>query len=264
MNRIDQKFDALRKVGKKAFIAFITAGDPSLKATEELVLAIEKAGADIIELGVPFSDPMADGATIQEASYRSLKNGTTLKKILLTVRNIRRHTHVPIALMSYYNPVFHFGEKRFVDEAVAAGVDGLIIPDLPVDEAEKLRFLALEAGLSTIFFLAPTTEKERVFGIMKASTGFVYFVSIAGVTGSVQGISLDIASRVRFAKTLSDKPICVGFGVSTPEQVKAMGKFADGVIVGSAIIKEIQKHGAVKDMPARVASFVKRLAAPLQ
>jgi tryptophan synthase alpha chain len=264
MNRIDQKFSALRKAGKKAFIAFITAGDPSLKATEELVFAIEKAGADIIELGVPFSDPMADGPTIQSASFRSLQNGTTLKKILATVRNIRRHTDIPIALMSYYNPVFHFGEKKFVDEAVAAGVDGVIIPDLPVDEAVSLRALSLEAGLSTVFFLAPTTEKDRVPAIMKASTGFVYFVSVAGVTGGEQKISSDIARQVRFAKTLSDKPICVGFGVSTPEQVKAMGQFADGVIVGSAIVKEIQKHVTSKNMPHRVASFVARLAASLK
>jgi len=228
------------------------------------VFAIEKAGADIIELGVPFSDPMADGPTIQSASFRSLQNGTTLKKILATVRNIRRYTDIPIALMSYYNPVFHFGEKKFVDEAVAAGVDGVIIPDLSVDEAGSLRALSLEAGLSTIFFLAPTTEKDRVPAIMKASTGFVYFVSVAGVTGGAQGVSVDIARQVRFAKTLSDKPICVGFGVSTPEQVKAMGQFADGVIVGSAIVKEIQKYVASKNMPHRVASFVARLAAPLK
>ncbi len=264
MNRIDQKFNTLRKAGKKAFIAFITAGDPSLKATEELVLAIEKAGADIIELGVPFSDPMADGPTIQSASFCSLQNGTTLKKILATVRNIRRHTDIPIALMSYYNPVFHFGEKKFVDEAVVAGVDGVIIPDLPVDEAGSLRAFALESGLATVFFLAPTTEKDRVPAIMKASTGFVYFVSVAGVTGGEQKISSDIARQVRLAKTLSDKPICVGFGVSTPEQVRAMGQFADGVIVGSAIVKEIQKHVTSKDMPLRVAALVRRLAAPLK
>lgn len=264
MNRIDRTFQKLRENKKKAFIAYITAGDPSLKATEELVLAIEKAGADIIELGVPFSDPMADGPTIQAASYRALQNGATLKKILAMIRSVRCHTDIPIALMSYYNPIFHFGEKKFVDEAVAAGVDGVIIPDLPVDEAEKLRVLSLEAGLSTVFFLAPTTEKDRVPAIMKAATGFVYFVSVAGVTGGTKGNVAEISRQVRFAKTISDKPICVGFGVSTPEQVKSMGQFADGVIVGSAIVKEILKYTTSKDMPVRVASFVKRLSAPLK
>ena len=204
MNRIDIKFKQLRKAGKKAFIAFITAGDPSLKDTERLVVAFEKAGADIVELGVPFSDPLADGPTIQAASFRALQRGVTVKKILATVQRIRRVSEVPIALMTYYNPVFHFGEERFVKAAMAAGVDGVIIPDLPVEESGALRRHAKAAGLSTIFLLAPTTTKERMPGILNASTGFVYFVSVAGVTGARKTVPREIAKNIRLAKTMTD------------------------------------------------------------
>jgi tryptophan synthase alpha chain len=262
MNRIDAKFKDLRKEKKKAFIAFITAGYPDLKATEALVPALEQAGADIIELGVPFSDPLADGPTIQAASFRALQKGVTLRKILASVKNIRKTSNVPIALMTYYNPVFHFGEEAFVTAAKAAGVDGLIIPDLPVEEAGALRRTALAQGLATVFFLAPTTTRERMPAIVKASTGFIYFVSVAGVTGARTSIPPEIAKNIRQAKTMTGKPVCVGFGVSTPQQVRAMGRIADGVIVGSAIIKEIEKHPG-KDMPRKVASFVRKLSAAL-
>ena len=259
MNRIDQKFLELRQANKKAFIAFITAGDPSLAMTEELVLALEAAGADIVELGVPFSYPLAAGPVIQAASYRSLLGGTTLSKILKAVQNIRKRSSIPIALMTYYNPVFHFGEKAFVAQAKAAGVDGVIIPDLPVEEAGLLRGYAKAADLATIFFLAPTTSKERMKPVIKASTGFIYYVSVAGVTGAHQLVASRIDSHIRIAKQLTDKPVCVGFGVSTPEQARVISRVADGVIVGSAIVKEIKNNANAKDLPKRVRSFVARL-----
>jgi tryptophan synthase alpha chain len=258
-NKIDQKFIELRKAGKKAFIAFITAGDPDLHTTEALVLALERAGADIIELGVPFSDPLADGPTIQAASYRSLQNGTTLKKIFTTVKRIRQRSHIPIALMTYYNPVFHFGQHAFVTQAKAAGVDGVIIPDLPLEEAGDLRRFAMKADLSTIFFIAPTTTPNRLKPIIQAATGFIYYVAVAGVTGVRKTIPSEIARKIRAVKTLTDKPVCVGFGVSTPEQVCSLARVADGVIVGSAIVKEIQKYAGAKDMVARVGAFVTTL-----
>ncbi len=259
MNRIDQKFIELRQAQKKAFIAFITAGDPSLKATEELVLSLEKAGADIVELGVPFSDPLADGPTIQAASYRSLQRGTTLARILDVVKRIRRHSDIPIALMTYYNPVFHFGLPAFVSQAKAVGVDGVIIPDLPVDEAGDLRRLALKADIATIFFLAPTTTEARMKPIVDAATGFIYFVSVAGVTGGRKAVASEIGQKIRFARTLTDKPVCVGFGVSTAQEARAISFVADGVIVGSAIVKEIQKNATAPDLAVRVGAFVAKL-----
>lgn len=259
MNRIDQKFKELRQADKKAFIAFITAGDPDLRTTEELVPALEKAGADIIELGVPFSDPLADGPTIQNASYRSLLKGTTLKKILAAVKRIRRHSSVPIALMTYYNPVFHFGEKAFVEQAKAAGVDGVIIPDLPLEEAGVLRKFAMKADLSTIFFVAPTTTTDRLKPVVKAATGFIYYVSVAGVTGARKAVASEIALKIKRVKALTDKPVCVGFGVSTPQEARAVARVADGVIVGSAIVKEIHKNAASANLASRVEAFVAAL-----
>ncbi len=229
MNQIDLKFAELKRKKKKAFIPFITAGDPNLKTTEELVLGFERAGADIVELGVPFSDPLADGATIQASSQRALKKGVNLEKILAVVSRIRQESRIPIALMTYYNPVFHYGEDRFVRDARKCGVDGLIVPDLPPEEAKELIKAAKKRDLSTVFFLAPTTTQQRMKKIVKASTGFVYYVSVAGVTGARQGFSKENAAKIRVAKKLTQKPICVGFGVSTPSQVKSVAEVADGV-----------------------------------
>ncbi|MCX5680773.1 MAG: tryptophan synthase subunit alpha, partial [Candidatus Omnitrophica bacterium] len=207
MNRIDKKFIQLRKQGKKAFIAFITAGDPSLAITEKLVLAFEKAGVDIIELGVPFSDPLADGATIQAASQRSLSRGTTLLKILGLVKRLRQKTELPMALMTYYNPVFHFGESRFVKLASSVGVDGLIIPDLPPEEATCLIKQARQKNLATIFFLAPTTNPNRVPFINKASSGFIYYVSVAGVTGARTALPQSLIADLKQIKRKVSKPL---------------------------------------------------------
>ena len=264
MNRIDLKFKELKKAKKKAFIPFITAGDPNLKTTADLVLNFEQAGADIIELGVPFSDPLADGPTIQASSQRALKNGINLIKILKMVSQIRKKTQVPIALMTYYNPVFHYGEDKFVRDAKKYGVDGVIIPDLPPEEAKNFIRSAKQQNLSTVFFLAPTTTFKRMRCIVQASTGFVYYVSLTGVTGAKKGFAGENAAKIRSAKRLTKKPICVGFGVSTPAQVKSIAKIADGVIVGSAIVKQIEKHKGKKNLVANVTKFVRTLARSLR
>jgi tryptophan synthase alpha chain len=259
MNRIQQKFQELRQNRQKALIPFITAGDPSLAMTEELVHAFEQKGADIIELGVPFSDPLADGPTIQAASQRALKNGVTLPKILDTVARIRQKSQVPVCLMTYYNPIFHYGEEKFVKAARAKGVDGLIIPDLPPEEAGVLVKAARAQEIATIFFVAPTTSPARMKKVLKASTGFVYFVSVAGVTGARDGVPSSVRQKVKQAQKLTQKPICVGFGISTPKQVQRIASFADGVIVGSAIINEIVKRAHQKNCVPAVARYVAKL-----
>ena len=259
MNRIDHKFQNLRKQGKKAFIAFITAGDPSLKTTEALVPAFENSGVDIVEIGVPFSDPLADGATIQALSQRALKNHTTLAAILKTVQKIRRYSQIPIALMSSYNPIFHFGEEKFVTRAKEAGVDGVIIPDLPPEKARKLIKAARRIDFSTVFFISPTTTPNRAQKIIAASTGFIYYVSVTGVTGSRKNISQDLRKNILAAKRLTHQPVCAGFGISTPQQVREISAIADGVIVGSAIVQEIAKNAGNKNLVRNLVQFVKSL-----
>ena len=256
MNRIDQKFKDLKSAKKKAFIAFVTAGDPNLKVTEELVLAFEKKGADIIELGVPFSDPLADGPTIQASSQRALKHGVNLTKILHTVGQIRKRSNIPIALMTYYNPVFCYGESQFMRDAKKYGVDGVIIPDLPHEEGKGIIQLSKKYKLATIFFVTPTTTPARMKQIIKVATGFIYYVSLTGVTGvnkkSLKG-KMDIITAI---KKITNKPVCVGFGVSTATQVRSLAKVADGVIVGSAIVNQILHNKGKKNLVKNVSNFV--------
>ncbi len=261
MNRIDQTFKKLRQEKKKAFIAFITAGDPDLKTTYDLVLSFEKPGVDIIELGVPFSDPLADGPTIQASSMRALQKGTSLKKVLDLVRSLRLKTQIPLCLMTYYNIIFQYGEEKFVKDAKACGVDGVIIPDLPPFEAHELISASQKANLATIFFIAPTTSDDRVKKIAQASSGFIYYVSLTGVTGASQSIPASSFSHLKRIKKLTNKPVCVGFGVSNKEQVNAVCKVADGVIVGSAIVKEILKNAKDKNLVLKTARFVQTLSA---
>lgn len=264
MSRIDRTFQRLRSTGKKAFIAFITAGDPDLATTEKLVPALERAGVDIIELGVPFSDPLADGKTIQAASERALAKGVTADKIFKLVKRLRQKTDIPLALMTYYNPIFHYGDGKFVAAAAAAGVDGLIIPDLPPEEAGSLKKAADRADVATVFFMAPTTTAERMALIARHATGFIYFVSLTGVTGARHQIPPAVKKQIARAKKITDKPVCIGFGISQPAQVREMAKTADGVIVGSAIINEIVKHTGKTDLVSRVERFVTTLTAPLK
>jgi len=260
MNRIDKKFIQLKKQGKKAFIAFITAGFPDLPTTARLVIELQKKGVDIIELGVPFSDPLADGPMIQEASRYSLSQGTNLVKILGLVKQLRKQTSLPICLMTYYNPVFCFGEKNFVDKAVAAGVDGVIIPDLPYEEARGFRHYANLKGLANICFVSPTSSLTRIKAILRVARGFIYYVALTGVTGSRKRLAADLKTRLAAVKKLTTKPVCVGFGISRAGQVKAVRKISDGVIVGSAIIAKIKENLGNRRLVQRVGSFVGELS----
>ncbi len=261
MNLIDQKFHLLRRQNKKAFIAFITAGYPNLNITKKLILEFAKIGVDIIELGVPFSDPLADGPIIQEASQAALERGVNLNDILNLVKNARKDIDTPICLMTYYNPVFCFGEERFAKIAAACGVDGIIIPDLPPEEGNSFIRLANNVNLDTIFFISPTSTSERIKFVSRVSRGFIYYVSLTGVTGPRQNLPNDLTSNIKAIKKLTDKPVCVGFGVSGAEQVKAIYKIADGVIVGSAIIKKIKENKDKPDLVKRVGRFVSSLMA---
>ena len=260
MNRIEKKFSQLKVKNKKAFIAFITAGYPDLSTTAKLVLSLEKEGVDIIELGVPFSDPLADGPVIQDASAYSLKKGTNLLKILNLVKKLRKSASLPICLMTYYNPIFCFGERLFVDKAVLAGVDGVIIPDLPLEEAKGFIHYANKAGLANICFVAPTSSSARIKAISKKAKGFIYYVSSTGVTGRRKNLSADLKTNLSKIKKLTSLPVCVGFGISNAHQVREVSKISDGVIIGSAIVEKIKKNIGRRDLVRRVSSFVKSLA----
>ncbi|MBP9853633.1 MAG: tryptophan synthase subunit alpha [Candidatus Omnitrophica bacterium] len=264
MNKIEEKFLLLKKRNRKAFIAFLTAGDPDLKTTEELVLGFEKSGVDIVEIGVPFSDPLADGKTIQAASQRALAKGVTTEKVFKLVQRLRLKTQIPIALMMYYNPIFHYGDAKFVAKCKTCGVDGLIIPDLPPEEAKILKSAADEHEIATVFFMAPTTTPQRMKLISNYSTGFIYFVSLTGVTGARTALPSSISKQIKQAKSITDKPICIGFGISNATHVKEMSKVADGVIVGSAIINEIVANKGKKDLVHNVCKFVKQLTSAIE
>jgi len=259
VNRIETKFETLRSKGGKALIPFLTAGDPDLGKTCEMVLAMEAAGADIIELGVPFSDPIADGPVIQRATQRALDTGTTLDRILDLVRRIRRSSEIPILLFSYYNPLLAHGLDRLADDAVEAGIDGLLASDLTVEESDAFVNTMRQRGLSTVFLVAPTSSPERVERIARASTGFLYAVSRTGVTGARNELSDDLAGFIRLLKDHTNLPVAVGFGISRPEHVQAVWKEADGAVVGSAIVGEIEKHLSSDDLAASIGRFVRWL-----
>jgi tryptophan synthase alpha chain len=260
MNRIDNKFIELKKQNKKAFIAYVCAGDPDLQTTEKLVLEFEKAGVDIIELGVPFSDPLADGPVIQRASQRALKRGVNIARILDLAKRLRKKTSIPIVLMGYYNPIYNFGVIKFIKQAKKSGVDGVIVPDLIPEEAGKFVSAAKHYDLNTIFLASPTSSRKRLDIISARSTGFIYYVSLTGVTGTRQFLAKGIKEHVQDIKQRSKKPVCIGFGVSTPEQVRTLSTYSDGVIVGSAIIKILEKSISNKQKAVMDAvSFVKKM-----
>ncbi|MCX5712195.1 MAG: tryptophan synthase subunit alpha [Candidatus Omnitrophica bacterium] len=261
MNRIEKKFKELKKSNKKAFIAFITAGYPNLSATKQLVKALSANGADIIELGVPFSDPMADGVIIQEASQYSLKKKINLDLIMKMSLELRQENiAVPLCLMTYYNPVFCYGDERFIKKAVQSGIDGVIIPDLPIDEAVDFIKTANKYGLDTINFISPTTSNKRVEKICRASKGFIYYVSLTGVTGARNNLAADLKENIRRIKRFTSKPVCVGFGVSNSRQVKYVQGFADGVIVGSAIVRKIKDNLGKIGLVNKVAAYTRSLS----
>ena len=236
-NRISEAF-----AKGKAFIPFITCGDPSLEITEQLVYAMEEAGADLIELGIPFSDPTAEGPVIQEANVRALRGGVTTDKVFDMVTKIREKTDVPMVFMTYANVVFSYGTERFIEKAAKVGMDGLILPDVPFEEKEEFDSVCKKYGLNLISLIAPTSH-ERITQIAKEAQGFVYCVSSLGVTGTRTKITTDIGAMVKLVKAAKDIPCAVGFGISTPEQAKKMAEQSDGAIVGSAIVKLCAAHG---------------------
>ena len=263
MNRIDGKFQQLKDRGQAALIPFVIAGVPDLQVTEALVLKMTESGADMIELGVPFSDPLADGPTIQAASQRALKNGTNLKEIFLLSKKMNGIS-VPLILMTYFNPVIRFGLKVFVERCKESGIDGVIIPDLPPEEAGLWVKEARSVDLDTIFLTAPTSPPERIRLVNQWSRGFIYHVAVTGVTGTRKELPESLERDVRRVKKNSDKPVAVGFGISTPEQAKEVSRFADGIIVGSAIIRIMDESVTPTDGIARVGDFVTSLTEALK
>ena len=257
-NRIDQTFERLRALGQSAFIAYIGAGDPDLVATEALALALEKAGVDILELGVPFSDPVADGIVNQLAAQRGLASGTTLHGVLDCVRKIREKSQLPIVLYTYMNPVYVLGFAKFLAEAEAAGVDGVLLLDLPPDEDHGE--FDVPSNVRRIRLIAPTTPPERIAELTARAEGFVYYVSREGVTGERTTLADTLGAGVAEIRATTKLPIAVGFGISTPEQAREVAAQADGVVVGSAIVKRIAEFGRLADMPQRVADFVRPMA----
>lgn len=264
MNRIDQRFQELRARNEKALIPFITAGDPDLATTQELAWAFAEAGADILELGVPFSDPLADGTTIQRASQRALEHGSTLKAVIALVERIRDRSRVPVVLMSYVNPILRMGAQEFARRAGSAGVDGVIIPDLPPEEARELPGCCETSGVHTIFLAAPTSTDARLRHIVEASRGYIYYVSLKGVTGARDTLEAGLERSLTRLRRLTDKPIAVGFGISTPAQASTVARLADGVIVGSAIVECIERARGKPRMIGEVAGFVRTLKEALQ
>lgn len=259
MSNITATFSALQARGEKALVTFITAGDPDLATSEQLVHALVEAGVDLIELGFPFSDPMADGPTIQLASERALKSGTTLRGVLDLVARVRQHSNVPIVLMGYYNPVFRYGVEAFARDAATAGVDGLLLVDLPAEEVAELHPFLKQAGIDLITLLAPTSDAQRSIRLAAAGEGFLYYVSMTGVTGTQQVDAGAISAAVGALKAHSPVPVAVGFGVSTPDDAKAVAKIADAVVVGSALVKLIADLSGSPRLLDEVRNFVRQL-----
>jgi len=241
-SRIYNRFNQLHKQGGKALVTFITAGDPDLATTAALLPRMAEAGADIIELGIPFSDPMADGPTIQRASERALASGITLEAVLAMVSSIRDQVSAPIVLMGYSNPIYSYGWQRFTQDAVKAGIDGLLLVDLPPEEAGELLPAAKAAGLEIIFLLTPTSDDTRIKQVSHHGSGFLYYVTVTGVTGARQSVSNSLADELKTVRNSIKLPVVAGFGISTPEQAAQVAAAADGVVVGSAIVKLFEQH----------------------
>ncbi|PWU25571.1 MAG: tryptophan synthase subunit alpha, partial [Candidatus Rokuibacteriota bacterium] len=264
MNRLATALTDLRQRGERALMPYFTAGDPSLSLTRRLVIEAAKRGADIIELGVPFSDPLADGPVIQRATQRALAAGVTLSRVLELVREMRGDVAAPLVFLTYYNPLLAFGLKAFCRTAVEAGVDGLIVADLPPEEAAPLRAEANPVGLDIIHFVAPTSTPDRMRKIAKATGSFIYVVSVTGVTGARSELPSDLVQHLRALRGVTTKPICVGFGISTAEQAALVGRYADGVIVGSAIVNLVERYAGAPELLSKVGDFIAALKSPLR
>jgi tryptophan synthase alpha chain len=259
VSRIAGTFARLKAEGRRGFIPFVTAGDPDLGATRGLIVELARAGASVVELGVPFSDPMADGVVIQRASERALKNRVTVADVLAVVKDARRETDVPIVLFSYFNPLLQFGLEKLCTQVRVAGVDGVLVTDLVPEEAEEFSALLSQNGLDMIFLVAPTSTDERLRMITERASGFIYAVSRAGVTGTRLNVSDEAERLVKRVRDVSDLPVAVGFGISTRAQVAEVWRYADAAVVGSAIVAEIEKNLGGPDLIARVAEFASNL-----
>ena len=262
MTRIQEKFRELKRSGRSGFIPFITAGDPDLATTERLLIELAKEGADIIELGVPFSDPVADGEVIQRASERALRNGVTVHDALRCAMIARPHIDVPLVLFSYFNPLLKFGEQRLARESKQAGVDGVLVTDLIAEEAQSWTETLVQFELDPIFLVAPTTSNQRLKQIARRARGFIYAVSRAGVTGARDEMTGDAEALVKRVRSVSNLPVAVGFGISTAEQVRRVWKFAEAAVIGSAIVREIEKLAVSPDLVNRVGEFARSLVVP--
>lgn len=256
MSRIKKAFE-----NQKAFIAFVTGGDPDLETTEALIPKMAEAGADLIEIGIPFSDPIAEGVVIQEADVRALKAGTTTDMLFDMVARVREKTQVPLVFMTYINPIYTYGTERFMKRCAEVGIDGVIIPDVPFEERDEVKGICEAAGIDLISMIAPTSN-ERIHMIAKEAVGFLYCVSSLGVTGVRQNITTDIGAMIEQVKQVSDIPCAIGFGIATPQQAETMAQKADGVIVGSAIVKIVAKYG--KDCEEPVCEYIREMKAATQ
>ncbi len=260
MNRIEETFARLRSQGRKGLVVYIGAGDPDLAATRDLVMAFDKAGVAVVELGVPFSDPLADGLVNQLSAQRGLESGTTPAGVLKTVREIREESRIPIVLYVYFNLIHKVGLENFIQQSAQAGVDGLLILDLPPEESENYEALMKKAGLSQIYLVAPTTPDERVEKIVRRGSGFIYCISREGVTGMQSQVAADLAAQVSRIRAHTPLPVAVGFGVSNADQARLVARHADAVVVGSAIVQQIATHGRSAGGLESVAGFVQSLA----
>ncbi len=259
MNRIDSTFRALRAQRRAALIPFLTAGDPDMGTTRELLRAAADSGADLIEIGVPFSDPTADGPVLQRSLEIGLRAGASLHRVLELVADFRRASEVPVVLYGYYNPIFHYGAQRFATDARRAGVDGLLVVDLPPEDADELLMWTKPADLHIIFLLAPTSGPERVRKIVRLARGFIYYVSVTGVTGVRPMLVESVRPAVERLRAATELPIGVGFGITTPEQAAAVAAFADAAVVGSAIMRVVDQHRDTPRVVPEVAAFIRRL-----
>lgn len=259
MNRIGDKFKLLKQEKKSALITYICAGDPDLQTTFDLVLELERSGADIIELGVPFSDPIADGPTIQRAAQRALEKNTSLSQIFTLVKKIRTQTQIPVVLMTYMNPLYQYGLNKVAKVSHTVGVDGFVIPDLPLESGKEIRRVLQKKDIDLIFLVTPVTDRKRFAHIQSCSSGFIYYVSVTGVTGARSKMGDYVETQAREFREMTTLPLVVGFGVSTSVQVKTLGQAFDGVVVGSAIVNVIEQNIGKKDLVEKVGNFVRKL-----
>ena len=260
MNRIVEKFAQLKVAGKKGLVVYIGAGDPHLQATHDLALAVDRAGVAVLELGVPFSDPLADGLVNQLAAQRGLESGTTPPKLLATITDIRTQSQIPIVLYIYFNLIHKVGLEKFIADCARAGVDGLLVLDLPPEESDNYEALMKQNGLCHIYLVAPTTPEERMALIVKRGSGFIYYISREGVTGMQTQVASNLSTQVAKIRAHTNLPIAIGFGISDPEQAKAVASEGDACVVGSAIVNQIAEHGKSPELVAKVGALVKSLA----